>query len=78
MAFILIGEFFVWYLNSFFSSFPSTTLYLQEDQNAQELITDVQDAANNSDVDVFSVKTKTNNSFSIAVNIYGTENVKEY
>lgn len=78
MAFILIGEFFVWHLSSFSSAFPSTTLYLQEDQSAPELITDVKAAAKGSDVDVFAVKTKINSSFSMAVNIYGTENVKEY
>lgn len=78
LAFILIGEFFVWHLSSFSSAFPSTTLYLQEGQNAQELIKDVEAAAKSSDVDVFAVKTKINSSFSMAVNIYGTENAKEY
>lgn len=78
ITFILIGEFFVWHLSSFYSAFPSTTLYLQEGQAAQELITDVEDAANTADIDAFAVSTKINNSFSATINIYGTKNVKEY
>lgn len=78
ITFILIGEFFVWQLGSFYSAFPSTTLYLQEGQVAQKLITDVEDAAYHADIDAFTVSTKIKNSFSATINIYGTKNVKEY
>lgn len=78
ITFILIGEFFVWHLSSFYSAFPSTTLYLQESQDAKELITDVEHAAENANIDAFAVNTKINNSFSATINIYGTKNAKQY
>lgn len=78
ITFILIGEFFVWHLSSFYSAFPSTTLYLQEGQDAKDLITDVENAAENADIDAFAVNTKINNSFSATINIYGTKNAKQY
>ena len=45
IAFALIGELSVWRLSSFYTSFPSTTLYLQEGQNRSELVHDVKVAA---------------------------------
>lgn len=75
---LLIGEFFVWHISSFYSSFPSTTLYLQEGQEKAELINDVIQAAADTDIDAFAVKTRLNNSFSVTIEVYGTANTASY
>lgn len=75
---LLIGEFFVWHISSFYSSFPSTTLYLQEGQEKNELVNDVIRAAEDTGIEAFAVKTRLNNSFSVTIDVYGTTNLAEY
>ena len=77
VALVLVGEIYVWYLSSFFSVFPSTTLCLQEGQQKQDLLEDVTEAAAQVGIDAFTVDVKTNNSFSYTLDIYGTDHTKD-
>lgn len=77
VALVLVGEIYVWYLSSFFSVFPSTTLCLQEGQQKQDLLEDVTEAAKQVGIDAFTVDVKTNNSFSYTLDIYGTDHTKD-
>lgn len=52
VAFLLIGEFFIWRLYTFPSEYPSTTVYLQEGQSRDELLQDIMSAANEVGIDV--------------------------
>ena len=74
VAFLLIGEFFIWRLYTFPSEYPSTTVYLQEGQNRDELLQDIISAANEVGIDVFAVDTEMNSAISAAIHIYGTAN----
>lgn len=78
IAFALIGELSVWRLSSFYTSFPSTTLYLQEGQNRSELVHDVKTAAKENGIEAFAVNVDMHSSFSVSLDIYGTPGVKEY
>lgn len=78
LAMIIIGELYVWHISSFYSTFPSTTLYLQENQNINSLISDVQEASKSANIEAFAVDIKVKNSFSASLDIYGTEGVSEY
>ena len=75
ITFVLIGEFYVWHLYTFPSEFPSTTLYLQEGQNKEDLLRDVVSAADETGVDVFVVDIEMNSAVSVTMHIYGTKNV---
>ncbi len=77
VALILIGEIYVWYVISLYSVFPSTTLYLQEGQQKQDLLEDVQGAAAEVGIGVFVTDTKTDSSFSFTIDVYGTDHAKE-
>ncbi len=77
VALVLVGEIYVWYVSSFFSMFPSTTLYLQEGQQTQDLLEDVTEAAAQTGIDVFFVDTKSNNNFSYTLDVYGTDHAKD-
>ena len=74
VAFLLIGEFFIWRLYTFPSEYPSTTVYLQEGQNKDELLQDIISAANEVGIDVFAVDTEMNSAISAAIHMYGTAN----
>ena len=78
IAFALIGELSVWRLSSFYTSFPSTTLYLQEGQNRSELIHDVKTAAKENGIEAFAVSVNMHSSFSVSLDIYGTSGVENY
>lgn len=78
IAFALIGELSVWRLSSFYTSFPSTTLYLQEGQNRSELVHDVKVVAKENGIEAFTVNVDMHSSFSVSLDIYGTPGVKEY
>lgn len=78
LAMIIIGELYAWHISSFYTTFPSTTLYLQEGQNAADLVFDVQKAAENEGIEVFAVDIKVNNAFSVSLDIYGTDGVAAY
>lgn len=77
VALVLVGEIYVWYVINFYSMFPSTTLYLQEGQQKQDLLEDVTEAAAQAGIDAFVVDVKTNNSVSYTLNIYGTDHTKD-
>ena len=55
LAMIIIGELYVWHISSFYSTFPSTTLYLQENQNINSLISDVQEASKSANIETFAL-----------------------
>lgn len=74
---VLIGEIYTWYVISFYSRFPSTTLYLQEGQQKQDMLEDVKAAAAETGIEVFIADTKTDNSFSFIIEVYGTDHAKE-
>ena len=74
---VLVGEIYVWYVSSFFSMFPSTTLYLQEGQQTQDLLEDVAKAADQAGIAAFTVDVKIDNGFSSTLDVYGTDQVKE-
>lgn len=78
LAMVVIGELYIWHISSFYSTFPSTTLYLQEGQNIQDLISDVQEASYDVGIETFAVDIKVNNAFSASLDIYGTSGVAEY
>lgn len=78
IAFALIGELSVWHLSSFYTSVPSTTLYLQEGQNKSELVHDVKAAARENGIEVFAVNVDMHSSFSVSLDIYGTSGVENY
>lgn len=78
--FISIGEGYQLYLDSFENEYISTTLYLKtkESNTEEKMISDILDASQKYNVEVFVATRYIENTFKSTLNIYGTENIKYY
>lgn len=77
-ALLIIGESHQLYLNNFHTTYSSTTLFLQENTTADEMMEDILDSAERNDVEVFTLISTVRSTFLKENNIYGTEGVEQH
>lgn len=75
---LIIGESQIFHLDNFYTEFDNTTMYLQPNTTEEEMVTDILNAANRNEVDVFTFKRSPRSSFLTEYDIYGTSGVKKY
>ncbi|MFT4416680.1 DUF1430 domain-containing protein [Fredinandcohnia humi] len=75
---LIIGESHQLYLNNFNAVFSNTTMYLQENTTADEMIQDILDSAERNDVEVFAVNSTVHSTFLKEITIYGSKGVETY
>ncbi len=78
IVFGFIGEIYVWYIDSFETSYTNVTMYLQKDTTQEQMIQDIYHAAEKENVEVFTIDQEIENIFSTKRIIYGTDGVEPY
>ncbi|MDR1018253.1 MAG: hypothetical protein LBM02_06080 [Lachnospiraceae bacterium] len=76
IAFIFIGEYFVWHLNNFQDSYIDTTFYPTKEHGRIEMLRDVYNKATKYNVDLFVVNTKIKSLIDVDDYIYCTQGAK--
>lgn len=77
ITFVLIGEIYVWHIDSFESEYSYVTFYLQDESKQDEMLNDIKDAAMNNQVEVFVKDQVINSLFSETINIYATQGAEK-
>lgn len=72
------GESFQFYLNNFEEQFYSTTMYLQDYQQQEDMLVDIQETAKMNNVSVFTVSNEVNSAFSSTKIFYCDEYSEKY
>lgn len=75
---IFIGETYVWNINGFETEYPYVTYYLQKNTAQSEMISDIYNAANKHNIQVFVVDRKIESALLENVSIYGTDGIEAY
>ncbi|GLB61479.1 DUF1430 domain-containing protein [Cytobacillus sp. NCCP-133] len=75
---LIIGESHIFRLDNFYTEFDNTTLYIQPNITEEEMINDILDSANHSEVKVFTFIRSPRSTFYTEYDIYGTNGVEEY
>lgn len=75
---LIIGESHVFQLNNFYTTFTHTTMFLQENTTSKEMLTDIEEAAKNNNLDVFFFVKSTKSASLTEYTIYGTSGVEEF
>ncbi|UAC48326.1 hypothetical protein K6959_17685 [Bacillus aquiflavi] len=78
IAFSFIGESFIYYLDDFYHSFYSTTLYKPDYISDTEMKTDIISSMQNNEVEVFAVVEKLESNIDESISIYGTKKANEH
>lgn len=73
LAMILIGELYTWNLESFFNDYSRTTFYKQKNISTDTMMSDIEKAAENNDVTVFTYDNKPSDSLGYTTYLYGTK-----
>lgn len=72
LGFIITGEIFQDYLNSFESQSDYTTLYADKGVSHNEMLVDIENAAEKNNVEVFFVKRENSSVFSASIEVFTT------
>lgn len=75
---LIIGESHIFRLDSFYTEFAETTMYLQSNTTEGEMVNDILDSANRNEVEVFAFIRSPRSTFLTEYDIYGTSGVEEY
>ncbi len=78
IACLFIGELYIWHISDFETGYTRMTFYLQKGDTQQEMISDIEEAARKTNIDVFAVEHKVESNIQETVTIYGTEGVQPF
>jgi len=78
IAFIFVGEIYVWNIDNFETEYKYVTFYQQENTTAEEMKSDIYETANKENVEVFVVIKRFTSLFSENIDIYTTGTEAEY
>ena len=78
VACLFIGELYIWHISDFETKYSSMTFYLQKGDTQQQMLSDLEEAARKTEVEVFVVDHGVESNVREVVTIYGTAGVQPF